>query len=167
MQPQYSLTQTLEAINTNLNGADRPFQYRVEANQVIGEWKYLDAQWVGFFAAGNEQKEFKTVVTLDEATHTYTQRDIASQSESKISFNPMDGKLSFGKTASGSMGSMITKEFGFGIGAEKQEQNQTSLGGPTYKYSFNSSQLKQPLADYLQQLGWQPAKQGLLKRIFG
>ncbi|MFZ1459091.1 MAG: hypothetical protein WAT17_04395 [Candidatus Saccharimonadales bacterium] len=162
----YTLEQTLGSLET-LNKSEQPFSYRVEGNQIIGEWKYLDATWAAPLAAGNIDKEFRVTVTLDEATHTFTSKDHQSQSNSGISFNPLSGQVTFGTKSEGFSGHMVKKEFGFGLGSAHQKQNQTTVGGPTYQFKFNSSEIKEPLFNYLTQAGWRPGKTGFLSKIFG
>ncbi|HSX05710.1 MAG TPA: hypothetical protein VLF69_04535 [Candidatus Saccharimonadales bacterium] len=165
MQP-YTLEQTLTAVDS-LNKPDQPFQYRVEDNQIIGEWKYLDATWAAPLAAGNVDKEFRVTVSFDESNHSFISKDHQSQSKSKISFNPLTGQISFGKSMGGFSGHMVGKEIGFGLGQAKQPQNQTPVGGPTYQYKFDTSEIKEPLFNFLAQTGWQKGKTSLLGKLFG
>ncbi len=163
MQPT-TLAQTVADVES-LNKPDQPFHYRVEGNQIIGEWKYLDANWAAPLAAGKVDKDFRVTVTLNETEHTYSSRDHLSQSGSSISFNS-DEDVSFGHTSSNFSGHMIRKEFGFGMGKAKQPQNETAIGGPTYQYSFDTNTIKQPLFDFLAQHGWQKQK-GFFGKLFG
>ncbi len=165
MQP-YTLQQTLEAVDT-LNKPDQPFQYRVDGGQIIGEWKYLDATWAAPLAAGNADKEFRVTVSFDEPSHSFTSQDHQSQSKTKISFNPLTGQVSFGKSTEGFSGHMIGKEMGFGLGQANQPQNQTAVGGPTYQYKFATSEIKEPLFNFLAQAGWQKGKTSFIGKLFG
>lgn len=165
MQP-YTLQQTLTAVDS-LNKPDQPFSYRVEGNQIIGEWKYLDATWAAPLAAGNVDKEFRVTVSFDEPSHTFTSKDHQSQSGSKVSFNPLTGQISFGKSSESFSGHMIGKEMGFGLGHANQPQNQSSVDGPTYQWKFATSELKEPLFNFLAQYGWQKGKTNLIGKLFG
>ncbi len=164
MQPQ-TLSQTLAAVET-LNKPDQPFSYRTEGNQIIGEWKYLDAKWAAPLAAGNIDKEYRVTVTFDEAAHTFSLQDHSSQSKSGLSFDPSDGGISFGKSFDSFQGHKIGKEAGFGIGHANQPQNRTSVGGPTYQYKFDTAEIKEPLVNFLTQTGWK-RKKGLFGKLFG
>lgn len=165
MQP-YTLQQTLAAVET-LNKPAQPFSYRVEGNQIIGEWKYLDATWAAPLAAGNVDKDFQITISLDEASHTYTSKDRQSQSKSGVSFNPLTGRTSFGKSSESFSGHMIGKEMSFGLGHANQPQNQTSVGGPTYQYRFATSEIKEPLLNFVTQHGWQKGKSSFISKLFG
>ncbi|MEO8104902.1 MAG: hypothetical protein ABI602_01020 [Candidatus Saccharibacteria bacterium] len=162
----YTLTQTLTAV-ASLNKADQAFSYRVDGAQIIGEWKYLDAVWAAPLAAGNVDKEFRVTITFDETTHTYTSKDHQAQSESGLSFNPLSGQLSVGKSSSRFSGQMVGKKMSFGLGQANQPQNQTSVGGPTYQSTFASAAIKEPLFNFLQQTGWQKGKTSFLSKLFG
>lgn len=163
MQP-YTLQQTLTAVE-GLNKPDQPFSYKVEGEQIVGEWKYLDAAWAAPLAAGNVDKEFKVTITLNEADHTFSSEDHQTKKSSGFSFS--NGGLSFGSSTEGFSGQKMGKEFGFGVGEAKQPQNQTSIGGPTYQYKLDTSELKKPLFDFLAQTGWKRSEKGLLGKLFG
>jgi len=161
MQPS-ALQQTLAGVES-LNQASLPFAYRVEGNQIIGEWKFLDAVWAAPLAAQKVDKDFRTTITFDESKHTYSSADHSSSSASGIGFNPLSGTMSVGGSHNFFNGQMKEKQFGFGLGLPKQNQNTTAVGGPTYQYKFNSDEIKQPLFDYLAQAGWQKNKNFLGK----
>lgn len=165
MQP-YTLQQTLEAVSA-LNKPDQPYNYRAEGNQIIGEWKYLDAVWAAPLAAGNVDKEFRVVISFDEGARTFTSKDYQSKSKSGFSLDPSTGKVSFGTSSEGFKGQKFGKEAGFGFGFGKQPQNQTAVGGPTYHYNFDTSAIKDPLFNFLAQTGWQRGKTGLFSKLFG
>lgn len=162
----FTLQQTLAAVGT-LNRPEQPFSYRTEGNQIIGEWKYLDALWAAPLAAGNVDKDFRVTISFNETNHTYTSKDRQSQSKSGVSFNPLTGQVSFGKSSESFRGHMIGKEMGFGLGHAKQPQNQTSVGGPTYQYKFATSEIKEPLFNFLEQYGWQKGRSGIISKLFG
>jgi hypothetical protein len=61
---------------------------------------------------------------------------------------------------------MIGKEMGFGLGKARQPQNETSAGGPTFQYNFDTATIKKPLFDFLAQTGWN-AKKGFFSKLFG
>lgn len=168
MPPQgpQTLQQTLAAVES-LNKPEQPFSYRIEGNQIIGEWKYLDATWAAPLAAGNIDKEFKVVISFDEVARTFTYKDQQSQSKSGFSLNPLSGDISLGKSSEGFSGHKAGKEFGFSFGKAKQPQNQTPVGGPTYQYKFDTSELKEPLFNFLNQNGWQKGKSGIFGKLFG
>ena len=133
----------------------------------MGEWKYLDATWAASLAAGNVDKEFKLVVTLNEADHTFATQDSKSENQTKVSFNPSRGGLSFGKSGSSFKGKAFGKGFGFGVGKANLPQNETAVGGPTYQYQFDTEQIKKALNDFLAQRGWQPKKSSFFGKLFG
>ena len=160
----YTLQQTLEAVNT-LNKPDQPFSYRIEGQQIVGEWKYLDATWAAPLAAGNVDKDFKVTITLNESDHTFSSEDHQTKKSSGVSFS--NGTLSFGSTSEGFSGHKTGKEFGFGIGKANQPQNETPVGGPTYQYKFDTGELKKPLFDFLAQTGWKQQEKGLFGKLFG
>jgi hypothetical protein len=162
MQP-LSLQQTLEAINS-LNKAEQPFTYRTEGQQIIGEWKILDAMWAAPLAAGKVDKNYKVIVSLNETKRTYGFKEYYTESKSGIRMSD-DGNLSFGSEKSFGSGKMIGRSFEAGVGVPNQSQNQTAIGGPTYQASFNTAQIKQPLFAFLEQVGWK-IKGGWFNKLF-
>ena len=76
----------------------------------------MDATWAAPLAAGNVDKDFRVTISFDETNHTYTSEDHQSQSKSGVSFNPLAGQVSFGKSSESFSGHMIGKEMGFGLG---------------------------------------------------
>ena len=164
MQP-LSLEQIISAIN-QLNLPERPFSYSVQGNKIVAEWKYLDAIWAAPLAANNVEKTFKLVVTLDELTHTYTSQDTQTSKSSGFSLLT-NGTISFGGEMGGFKGHKIGKEMGFGLGHAKQPQSSVSIGGMTYSYSFDTSEIKKPLFELLEKSGWTKKKNGFLGGLFG
>lgn len=158
------LQKTLRAVQS-LNKPEQPFLYRVDGNTIIGEWKYLDAEWVAPLAAGHVDQSFKIVVTLDEASHTYTSKDNETKNFSKISIGI--GGIDARKESDFFSGKMKKIEFGGGLGKANQPQNKSKVSEHLYKYNFKTSEIKQPLFDFLEQQGWKkPKKGGFLSRLF-
>lgn len=149
----------------SLNAEDKPFQYSMNGNEIIGEWKYLDAIWAAPLGAGDIDESFKLIITLDEASKTYTSTDISTKHESGIKFNPANGKIQFGSETNGFIGNKNEKSFSFGLGKARQEQNQ-GPGGVTYVSKFDTDMIKTPIFELLSSMGWKK-KSGLLSRLFG
>lgn len=157
------LQETLN-IAQSLNSDDKPFKYSIDGNKIIGEWKYLDAKWIGIFGNTDVDKQYKLTVTLDESNKSYKVDENFSTKEKSLGFNPLTGKISFGTSQSGFKGKMINRSLGFGIGVANQPQNETSFGAPTVKYDFSNSTIKDPVLELLKKQGWK--KTGLFSNLF-
>ena len=159
-----SLSETLSKVES-LNNEERPFKYSVSGNQIIGNWKYLDAKWIAAFEVADVDKEYTLTVTLFESSSTFKIDETYNSNETSVSFNPKSGRLSAGKSMNLFKGKSASKKMGFSIGIPNQPQNETSLGGPTVKYNFQTSEIKKPIIDFLEKQGWR--KQGFWKQLFG
>ncbi|HIT75708.1 MAG TPA: hypothetical protein IAA98_08995 [Candidatus Avipropionibacterium avicola] len=137
--------QVLAAV-PGLNSNDAPFTYAVDDGAIIGIWDVAKIETLGLTGSSTFDKGYRIVVRpagddkLD-VTETSTESETGSggASMSKSSFK----------------GKQISMSGGFSIGGD-------GSGG---SWSFNDSEIKKPLFDFLKQHGWK--KKGLFGGIFG
>lgn len=161
MQP-LSLQELSQQITT-LNSEDNPYQYNINANVITGSWKIADIKWTGIFAQGTIQKDYTITVTLDEAKHAYSFKELQTAQQSEVG---ADGSGGFSLSKGGSFfsGKTIGKQFGAGIGTSSTPKSDPTAN--TYQYSFDTGKIKKPLFDLLDQSGWLPEKNGFFSKLF-
>jgi len=132
-----------------LNRADRPWEVVVEGDSIIARWKWMDATFFSPYEINDETRQFTFIVTLTDK-RTWKELD---KTENKSSGMKMSGgKLSFGSSSSSFSGKSNQKSFSFGAG----KNNQTGEAG-IIGFKFNTTDVKQPVRDYLTACGWKKA----------
>ena len=132
-----------------LNKLDRPWEVTVEGDSIVARWKWMDATFFSPHEISDETKQFTFTVTLTDK-RTWKELD---RTENKTSGVKMSGgKLSFGSSSSSFSGKTNQKSFSFGAGKNNQTGEVGLIG-----FKFNTTDVKQPVRDYLLACGWKPA----------
>jgi len=132
-----------------LNRADRPWGVTVEGDSIIARWKWMDATFFAPHEISDETKQFTFIVSLTDK-RTWKELD---KTENKTSGVKMSGgKLSFGSSSSSFSGKSNQKSFSFGAGKNNQTGEVGIIG-----FKFNTTDVKQPVRDYLTACGWKQA----------
>lgn len=158
MQPRkYTLEETLNSVQ-GLNKQGQPFVYRVEGSQIIGEWKHEDNYSMGSLNTNRVDNIFRIIVKLDETNHTYRSKDIYSQNRNMSSYAPGQGTFQSGKGYEYFWGYSYRRYFNLEI--DFKELFRKLFGKGTQKkvvskFSFTTSEIKDPLFKLLEQCGWQ------------
>lgn len=139
--------QILANIENDINSNDRPWKVTVEGDQIIADWKWMDATFFGPTDITKEVKEFKFIVTLLDKGK-WKELDISSAQEASV------GKGGLNLNRSGFMGHQFNKSITFGLG----KNNQTGEKG-LQVFKFSTNDIKLPIREYLKKCGWK--KKGL------
>ena len=132
-----------------LNRPDRPWEVTIEGDSIVARWKWMDATFFAPHEICDETKQFTFVVSLTDK-RTWKELD---RTENKTSGVKMSGgKLSFGSSSSSFQGKTNQKSFSFGAGKNNQTGESGFIG-----FKFNTTDVKQPVRDYLTACGWKPA----------
>ena len=132
-----------------LNRPDRPWEVTIEGDSIVARWKWMDARFFAPHEISNETRQFTFTVTLSDKM-TWKEID---KTENKTSGVKMSGgKLSFGSSSNSFKGKTNQKSFSFGVG----QNNQTGEAG-IIGFKFNTTDVKQPVRDYLISYGWKKA----------
>lgn len=148
----------------SLNSSDKPFSYSADGSTITANWKIADVKWVVILGGGSIDKNYKLVINLDEPSHTYTYVESKSSNQLKFGLQP-GGGLSLGVESNSFKGKTIGKSFGAGAGTAVDQNGKSD--GNTYKYSFDTKQIKDPLLSLLDQSGWSRKKKGFFSKLFG
>ena len=135
-----------------LNRPDQPWEVTIEGDSIVARWKWMDATFFAPHEINDETKQFTFTVTL---TDKRTWKELDRTENKKSGLKMSGGKLSFGSSSNSFMGKTNQKSSQFGIG----KNNQTGEAG-IVGFKFNTTDVKQPVRDYLTNCGWKPA--GLL-----
>jgi hypothetical protein len=135
----------LRAALLGLNRDTAPWQVRDGADgdkcDLVAEWRIVDAQWHGVFAAYGLKSVFRVKMKFDEAAHEVRNVD----EQATITWHGGVPSVS----RSWSRGQINEVEIGRGIGFTEQGQL-----GQVYSYSFRSSEIRDPLRDAVTGHGW-------------
>ncbi|MCL1896888.1 MAG: zinc ribbon domain-containing protein [Clostridiales bacterium] len=164
-QPQYtqqqqfappqgaSVTWDKQAVLANapgaLNRADRPWEVAIEGDSIVARWKWMDATFFSLHEINDETKQFTFVVTLSDK-RTWKELDKTKQKSGGVKMS--GGKLSFGSSSNSFRGKTNQKSFQLGLGKDNQTGEAGLIG-----FKFNTSDVKQPVRDYLISCGWKQA----------
>ena len=132
-----------------LNKPDQPWKATVEGDSIVARWKWMD---VTFFAPNevtDEVRAFTFTVTLDNKGKW---RELDKTAGASSSVKTSGGKLSFGISSGGFAGRTNQKSFTFGSGQNHQTKETGTIG-----FKFDTTQVKQPIRDYLTNCGWKKA----------
>ena len=154
--PPQSATGTMSAKQTvlasapgALNKPERPWEVTVVGDSIVARWKWMDATFFAPHEISDETKQFTFTVTLTDKG-TWKELDKTEKKSSGVKMS--GGKLSFGSSSSTFKGKTNQKSFQLGVG----QNNQTGETG-IIRFKFNTTDVKQPVRDYLTACGWKPA----------
>ena len=158
-QPQYAPPQDMSAMSEKqavlfnapgaLNRADRPWEVIVEGDSIIARWKWMDATYFAPHEINDETRQFTFIVTLTDK-RTWKELDKTENKSSGVKMS--GGKLSFGSSSNSFTGKSNQKSFSFGVGKDNQTGEVGVIG-----FKFNTTDVKQPVRDYLTACGWKQA----------
>ena len=132
-----------------LNSPERPWEATVEGDSIVARWKWMDATFFSPHEITDETRQFTFTVTLtDKGTWKELDRTENKSSGAKMS----GGKLSFGSSSNTFVGKTNQKSFSFGTGKDNQTGEVGLIG-----FKFNTTDVKQPVRDYLVSCGWKQA----------
>ena len=132
-----------------LNKPDQPWEVTVEGDSIVARWKWMDATFFAPHEVNNATKAFTFIVTLNDKGKW---KEI-DKTENKLSGIKMNGgKLSFGSSSNSFMGKTNQKSFSFGVGKNNQTGEIGIVG-----FKFNTTDVKQPIRDWLISCGWKKA----------
>ena len=132
-----------------LNRPERPWEVTVFGDSIVARWKWMDATFFAAHEISDETKQFTFTVTL---TDNGTWKELDRTENKKSGVKMSGGKLSFGSSSSTFKGKTNKKSFQFGVG----KNNQTGEAG-VIGFKFNTTDVKQPVRDYLTSCGWKKA----------
>ena len=132
-----------------LNRADLPWAVTVEGDSIIARWKWMDATFFAPHEINDETRQFTFIVTLTDQ-RTWKELDKTENKSSGVKMS--GGKLSFGSSSNSFTGKTNQKSYSFGAG----KNNQTGEAG-IIGFKFNTTDVKQPVRDYLTSCGWKKA----------
>jgi hypothetical protein len=158
-----SIAETQARIDGRLNPPGQPFRYYCQGDQVVGTWDIADVSYADLLGGGTIDKAYAITVTLDERAGSYAYSERRTDSHTSFGTEP-DGSVGFSGSRQAFKGRSVSKEWGGGFTLGRA----TSHGqqGSSWSYSFESARIKQPLLDLLHDAGWEPARKGLMARLF-
>ena len=112
----------------------------------------MDARFFAPHEVSNETRQFTFTVTL---TDKMTWKEIDKTENKTNSVKMSGGKIGFGTSSNSFKGKTNQKSFSFGVGQNNQTGEVGIIG-----FKFNTTDVKQPIRDYLISCGWKKA--GLL-----
>ena len=132
-----------------LNRPDRPWEVAIEGDSIVARWKWMDAAFFSPHEISDETKQFTFIVTLTDK-RTWKELDATENKTGGVKMS--GGKLSFGASSNKFMGKTNQKSFQFGLGKDNQTGEVGLIG-----FKFNTTDVKQPVRDYLTACGWKQA----------
>ena len=132
-----------------LNRPDRPWEVAIEGDSIVARWKWMDATFFSPHEVSEETRQFTFIVTL---TDRWTWKELDKTENKASGVKASGGKLSFGSSSNTFMGKTNQKSFQFGVGKDNQT-GETGLVG----FKFNTTDVKQPVREYLMSCGWKQA----------
>ena len=149
-----NITNTINQVLALNNPEKNPFIFESSGNQIIGRWDITNSRWFWIDSVTDIQKNYKIIVNLDESTGKYTTQETKKDIFSRLifAFSPIPGhsELTFNSKTDMFIGKMAQKSISIGIGGEKNGSNGIGINS----FKFNTSQIKKPLFDTLNNLGW-------------
>ncbi|MEJ6490299.1 hypothetical protein PQI23_11265 [Leucobacter sp. USCH14] len=138
-----------------LNSPQVPFAFAPTSTGVTGVWNYADAQWAGVLAAGAVDRTFALDVVLSP-DGTYTMTDHSTQMN--VQAGAGGGSFSYTKFS----GRIRSSSFDSSAAPIARDHGEV---GHTFGWRFDSEEMRRPVEQTLQQLGWK--KRGFWARLFG
>jgi len=129
-----------------LNRQDQPWEARVEGDSIIGYWKWMNAYFFGLHEVNDETKQYTFTVTL---SNNGTYKELDQTEDKKRSINFSGGQLSLGSSKDTFKGKANKKSYEFGLGKDKDSGKIGAIG-----FKYNTTDVKQPIRDYLASCGW-------------
>jgi hypothetical protein len=132
-----------------LNSAQNDYVYTVVGDSVVGTWNIVSARYIDYDAAtGTIYKDYSITVSFNENKERFDFTERKHDSVSQIGMTP-DGNTGLGGQNDFFRGKSTSKEVGFG------GVNRTAAShSPVLSYKFETSLIKDPLFDYLEDNGW-------------
>ena len=130
-----------------LNRPNQPFYYRVEGNEIVGRWNWMDARFFTPNGVSDETKQYEFRVRLDEKGKWHEKDKLMNQSSN---VDLRNGKITFG--SDNFSGAAASKQFEIGFGKNKQN-NQTGAIG----FYLDTNMIKEPLRKFLSSYGFKKA----------
>lgn len=130
----------------SLNRESCPYQVTKSEDpnyDLVAEWKVVDAKWYQIFAKAGLKKVFQVWLRLDESTNTV----ITTDKEYQI--NWVAGIPSLSLSIESFAGKKTEFSFGTAIGFTEEFKP-----GVTYKYTFSTKEIKEPLKEITLSSGW-------------
>ena len=133
-----------------LNEAQFPFTVKPgkRDDELIMEWKYADATWLGLMSVHKLSSLSRFIIRLDEADHTVRVRESSYQFGASggmggagLSFNMQWGAISFYE---------VQRETVYGI----QIENGRPVAKLSYSYRFDIKEMREPLLKLTLANGW-------------
>lgn len=151
------LSELLAAVPT-LNDPAEPFSYTAQGDTVVGTWDIVRATSLYPDRLEHLDKDYSITVEFDEekATYDFTERYSATTGDADGGGASLSRSTFIGKSSK--------KEFGFQFGGVNKTDEGISAG--PVAYSFETSRIKEPLFNFLEQHGWK-RKKGFLGGLFG
>lgn len=134
--------QILANATSMLNKPENPWEVKVENDQIIATWKWMDATFFSPTQISEEVKQFKFIVTLLD-NGKWKEKDIINESTASVNGNGLNLNKSF------FVGKSFNKSVTIGLG----KNNDTGDVG-VQKFSFDSTKIKEPIRDFLKNCGW-------------
>ena len=132
-----------------LNRPDRPWAVTVEGDSIVARWKWMDATFFAPHEISDATRQFTFTVTL---TDNGTWKELDKTENKKSGVKMSGGKLSFGSSSNSFMGKTNQKSFQLGMGKNNQTGEVGVIG-----FKFNTTDVKQPVREYLISCGWKQA----------
>jgi hypothetical protein len=151
-----SLPDLLAAVPA-LNDPGEPFAYTVEGDTIVGRWDIVKATTLYATQVEHVDKDYRITVTFDVNAGSYDFQEHQTAATATLDGDGLRGEKSFfsGKSSS--------KEFSFSFGGVTKDEDGISVKPLTY--SFETSRIKEPLFELLEQHGWH-RKKGFLSGLF-
>ncbi|EIC20430.1 hypothetical protein Thi970DRAFT_04065 [Thiorhodovibrio frisius] len=147
--------ESLRARLLAINETDAPFMLQPgkQQNELIAEWKYADAKWVGIMAAGGLKSVARIKLRLDGKSCKVRSQDTLCRLR-------WTGAAGSGSTASARLSASWFRGIAFAqydtgfIGGLILTNDAQPTVSAAYHWKFNIQEMKQPLVAIITQAGW-------------
>lgn len=144
----------LEALKSRLmaiNGLNVPFTVSPgrRPNELYVDWRYADAKWLDHMRVHGMRRSYRMVLRLDGGPHNVRVMERWSSLDWSAGGGPDLGRLSW-KTHYGITFFHYAHERVFGL----RIVNGRPTLNPTYAYTFNLQEMKQPVIEIIINAGW-------------
>src|SRR5262249_45736534 len=119
-----------------------------EPNELVVDWRYADATWTDLMRVHKMQRGYRLVLRLDGDAHNV--RAMEQLSSLDLSAGATAASLDW-ETSYGINFFHYQHERVFGL---QIKDGQLTLD-PSYAYTFNLQELKQPIIDVIRSAGWE------------
>jgi hypothetical protein len=147
----------------SINDPQEPFVFAVEGDRIVGRWDIVRATtlYPAALEVQHVDEDYRLTVELDpdEGTYDFTENRTSTTGSADI-----DGDtLKLGGQKRFFSGKSTSKQFTFSFGGITKKDDEISVA--PLVYSFETSRIKEPLFDFLEQHGWK-RKKGFLNSLF-